>query len=573
MKKRFFLIYLKLVFIMILVFSLGFCTDHFEELNSDPNNLVDVPAIHLFTQVIIRSVYYELGFYTWRFQDKTLSQQWSLECWRNLDYYYPDVLTLSLNKHYITNLLDLEIIIQKTRENIANEKEIERNTSLLAAARIMRVWIFHLLTDMFGDIPYSESLQGLDVNGITTPKYDTQKSIYMDLLNELDEANTLLDLSHAANFGEGDLFFSGDPAKWKKFGNSLKLRILNRCAGTPWSFTYDMVGTGPFTTTAGAAAFPNADAEMAAILNDPAGHPILSGNDDNVHLFYPGEPYVQPFVRVVPFSYYIISETAIDWLEARNDPRIHVFAQPTGNYVYGHSTDPYTGEQNGLPYYACADGPAISFLGLRIGYDESAPLYIFTYDEIEFIKAEHYLRQGDDATARTAYEAGIVASMARWGCLDGETISPAFKDYTGEVITLPDTQNINYATYLAHPLVDWNIASNNGEKYQRIIEQKWAGIFTQGWQAWHEARRTGFPARIFEYELMGTYFPDLGMRVRIRIRESDAILNAANFEEAQKRQNIEETNYGLFSTDGIKSQMWWHTRKNPIPTEIDPPGK
>ena len=368
------------------------------------------------------------------------------------------------------------------------------------------------------------------------------------------------------------MFFNGDPEKWKKFGNSLKLRILNRCAGTPWSFTYAMVGTGPFTTTAGAIAYTNADAEIAAILSDPSEHPILSGHDDNVQLFYPGGPYMQPIYAVIDRTHSIISETMVDWLEARGDPRLHIFAQPTAKYVDGNSSDPYVGEQNGAPY-VCANEPTISFLGLHIGYDESAPLYIFTYDEIEFIKAEHYLRQGDDVAARNAYEEGIAASMIRWGCLDGETISPSYMNWAREVFTLPDTQNIDYATYLAHPLVDWNAAANNGEKYQHIIEHKWAASFTQGWQAWHEARRTGFPARIFEYEFMGTYFPDLGMPVRIRINEEEALLNAENFEKAQKRQNIEETNYGLFSTDGIKSQMWWHTRKNPIPKEVDPPAK
>ena len=68
----------------------------------------------------------------------------------------------------------------------------------------------------------------------------------MDLLQELDEANDLLDLTLVENFDRGDLFFDGDLLKWKKFGNSLKLRILNRCAGTPWSFTYDVAGTGNF---------------------------------------------------------------------------------------------------------------------------------------------------------------------------------------------------------------------------------------------------------------------------------------------------------------------------------------
>ncbi|MCK4343918.1 MAG: SusD/RagB family nutrient-binding outer membrane lipoprotein [Bacteroidales bacterium] len=539
--------YIKLSLTILLIFSSGSCTDHFEDLNNDPNNPVDVPAIHLFTQVIIRSVKNELGYYTRHFQDKTLSQQWSLMCYKSDERYTPLSLTLQLDQYYMTDLLDLEIVIRKTREDISNDKDIERNTSLLAAAKIMRVWIFHLLTDIFGDIPYSEALQGLDVNGILTPKFDTQESIYIDLIKELDEVNALFDLSHVANFGEGDLFFDGDPALWKKFGNSLKLRILNRSAGTPWFFTYDMIGTGPFTTTAGDAAYPNADAEMAAILNDPAGFPVLTGNEDNVQLFYPGLPYRQPIYNIFyTRTGFVISGTMVDWLEARNDPRLPVFAQQTPDYVNGTSTDPYVGEQNGAPYCA-ADAEKISLLGLRIGYDETAPLYILTYDEIEFIKAEYFLRQGNDALAKAAYEAGITASMERWDTLMGD--------------------------YLSEPEVAWDSATYDGEKYQRIIEQKWAGCFTQGWQAWHEARRTGFPARIFEYELEATYFPDMGMPVRLCINEGEVLLNWDNFLEAQKRQNIEETNYGLFSTDGIKSQMWWHTRKNPVPTEIDPPGK
>ena len=536
---------IKLFFVMILILSLGSCTEHFEELNKDPNNLVDVPAIHLFTQVIIQTVKNEAGGNPFIFAPAMWAQQWSAHSYKENDYYPVRIMTKSIDHFYTTNLLDLEIIIRKTQEDIASNKDIQRNIALLAAAKIMRVLNYNLVTDIFGDAPYSEALQGLDVNSIILPKFDTQESIYMALLQELDEANTLLALSNVTNFGEGDLFFNGDPAQWKKFGNSLKLRILNRCAGTPWFFTYNMIGTGPFTTTAGAAVYTGANAEIASILNDPAGHPILSGNEDNVQLNYPGGSYRNPiFNCAYSRRDFVIGETMVDWLETRNDPRLPIFAQKTIRYMAGETTVPYVGEQNGWGWHNDCSG--ISSLGVRIAYDETAPLYILTYDEIEFIKAEYYMRGGNDALAKAAYEAGITASMERWDTLMGD--------------------------YLSEPEVVWDSATYDGEKYQRIIEQKWAGTFGHGWQAWHEVRRTGFPARVFEYEFKDTEFPDLGMPVRIRINEAEALLYAENFEEAQKRQNIEETNYGLFSTDGIKSQIWWHTRKNPIPTEIDPPG-
>src|SRR5450759_2114540 len=113
------------------------------------------------------------------------------------------------------------------------------------------------LTDVWGDIPYFEALNGFSTTGTLTPKYDTQASIYADLLIQLEEANVTL-TGASDNFGSGDIIYGGDPVLWRKFANSLKLRLLNRAAGTPWSFTYNMVGGTTFTTTPGAAALATA---------------------------------------------------------------------------------------------------------------------------------------------------------------------------------------------------------------------------------------------------------------------------------------------------------------------------
>ena len=129
--------------------------------------------------------------------------------------------------------------------------------ALEGAAKVMRVWNFMYLTDIWGDVPYSEALQGFEIDGTLTPKYDKQADIYADLLVQLEEANVLL-AGTSISFGTGDLFYGGDPVSWRKFANSLKLRILNRAAGTPWTFTYNMAGTqADVTTTPGAAALDN----------------------------------------------------------------------------------------------------------------------------------------------------------------------------------------------------------------------------------------------------------------------------------------------------------------------------
>ncbi len=128
---------------------------------------------------------------------------------------------------------------------------------------------------------------------------------------------------------------------------------------------------------------------------------------------------------------------------------------------------------------------------------------------------------------------------------------------------------MNYATYLAHPLVSWASAADNAHKFQRVNEQKWAAMYGQGVQAYSEVRRTGFPERVFEYELEGAYYPNMGLPVRIQYALSEETYNTDQLAAAKSAQNVETANEGMFSTNGIESQVWWHTRKNPIPTETD----
>jgi hypothetical protein len=545
---KYFIKYNKVFLVLALVFIVGSCTKDFEEMNTSPNSPTNVPAVNIFTHVITASVTEELGDWIQHTYVGCWCQQWCKVQYIDEDRYQTRDMTGEMESSYTNALLDLQIIIDQTTEDIEAEKQVESNTALLAAAKIMRVWVFSYLTDLFGDVPYSEAIQGLYADGIITAKYDTQESIYTDFFNELEEANTLLS-SGVINFGSGDLIFGGDPAKWRKFGNSLKLRLLNRCAGTPWSFTYDMVAPQTdVTTSAGAAGYSGADAAIGSILSDPTGHPIMTSNADNAFLDYPGLPYRNPIYNTLyTRTDQGISQTIVEYLKARNDPRLPIYAQ----VVPGHITDPatfpeaYVGEQNGR-WHTASDFEAISLLGTAIAYDENAPIYILTYDEVEFIKAEYYMRTG--GAAQAAYEAGIAASMERWGA------------------------TYNEPAYLAQSNVDWDQAATDGEKYQLICEQRWAGIFGQGVQAYNLVRRTGFPARVFEYELAGTVYPDMGLPVRIRYSLNEETYNKVNLTAAQNSQGLNLTNETMFNTPGTTSnQVWWHTRLNPIPTETDVP--
>ncbi|MCJ7820685.1 MAG: SusD/RagB family nutrient-binding outer membrane lipoprotein, partial [Bacteroidales bacterium] len=223
------------------------------------------------------------------------------------------------------------------------------------------------------------------------------------------------------------------------------------------------------------------------------------------------------------------------------------------------------GFQNGRGITA-AIFPQVSMLGTAIAFVESATSKVMTYDEVEFLKAEHYLRTGQDGPAMTAYEDGIAASMERWGCVDGSSVYPSW-GFAGDITVGATGYPVNYTTYLADPLVVW--AGTDAQKFQKICEQKWASIFGQGIEAYSEVRRTGFPARIFEYELEGSFYPNLGLPIRVQYALSEQTYNTDNLSAAQAAEKIELINEGMFSTNGTTSQVWWNTRKNPIPTATD----
>jgi hypothetical protein len=542
--------------LFLIVGLLSSCTKDFEEMNQNPNNPVDVPAINIFTNAVYNSINRQLGGWMQHTYLGPWSQQWCKIQYIDEDKYMPRDMSGEFNAPFTSELKNLQIVIDKATAS--------GDDKLVGASKVLRAWVFLYITDTWGAVPYSEAIQGLYVDGIMTPKYDTQESIYLDLLAQLEEANVLLSGS-SLSFGGGDLLYGGDPTLWRKFANSLKLRILNRAAGTPWSFTYNMAGGGTETTVAGAAAMSDADTRMAAILADPTQYPIFESNADNAELVWPGIPYRNPIYNTLfARKDQAISETMVDWLKARTDPRLHIFAAPTLNSVALGTLD-YVGFQNGRAITG-ATFPEISMLGTEIAFIEGATSKVMTYDEVQFLKAEHYLRTSQDGLAQDAYEAGIEASMTRWGLADGGTVNPSW-GFAGAITVGATAYPVNYTTYLSEPLVAWS--GTTAEKFQKIIEQKWASLFGQGIEAYTEVRRTGFPARIFEYELEGSFYPNLGLPIRIQYALSEQTYNTDNLTAAISDEGIELINEGMFSTNGIQSQVWWHTRKNPIPTTTD----
>lgn len=321
--------------------------------------------------------------------------------------------------------------LQDFTEVIRQGVDAER-PNVAAMGGIMRSWTFHIMTDLWGDIGYSEALQGRDPSSGNTPAYDPQEQVYDGLLSELTSAQAAL-APGAFSIGEADLIYEGDADRWKAFANSLRLRLAMRLSEVD-----DAKGRG----------------EFAAAL--AAG--VITGNDGNAVL-----RYLDDGISVHPlFAYqrnrddHGISATLVDTLLALADPRLPVYAKPNaGGY--------YKGTQNGSE-----DDPPLDSIS-RIGTyftRADAPAVLMSYAEVLFLQAEAAERGWIAGDAAALYRAAIRASMEQYG--------------------VPAT---DIDAYLAQPGVAYAGLPSIGV-------QKWIALYGNGPEAYAEWRRTGYPALV-----------------------------------------------------------------------------
>jgi hypothetical protein len=406
------------------------CTKDFEQINTDPNNPVEAPSINILTNVIRN--YNQNNSNAWGDMNEPSSWANHLGKIQYIDearYQFRGGVVNARWSVAYNNINDLEKII-------ARESGEGGNPNYRAMAMTLRAWIYQQTTDRFGDIPYSEAAMG--DQGITNPAYDTQESIYNDLLAQLKEANDLYTAAPAYNIGTSDVLFGGSMMGWKKFANSLRLRVATRMSNVA----------------------PNvARTHIEEILGAPATYPIMESNEDNAYLDWePTGNYRDPWnVDSDNRDDHGVAKTLIDYLIDFNDPRLPVYAQPASSD--GEYRGVVSGALDGT--FALAD---ISRIGVIFRDVPNGFTPIMRYAEVEFMIAEAALKGWNTGgvTAQQAYEAGVEASLDEYD-LGG------FDDYIQE------------------PGVAWT-----GDMDQ-IHLQKWLALFKNGNEAWAENRRTDVP--------------------------------------------------------------------------------
>ena len=476
---------LKSFLTITIVLAMFACTEDFEEMNTSPNSLTKVPYQTLLTNAensICRS-YPHYGYSTWvRYMARDV-------------YVHGDRYQVSGEG---TSFGDYSGRLKNLDESMKLAAEAGDDNSV-AVIKILMVYAYQHITDWFGDIPYSEALKADDPdNPIIFPKYDSQESIYNDFITQLKAANSMIDES--ANIGGADIIFNGDMMMWKRFCNSLLLRVYMRISNVSPSV---------------------AQAGIEEIMASPSTYPIITSNDEAAFKYWlPEDPvYRSPWWSNPANNPWSIEQTVceeymINFMKDRNDTRITLYAEPALN----------SGEYVGLPLGTLGENtPDLSIRGMAEFGALDSPTRIMRYAEVMFILAEAALNGWDvGMTAQEAYEAAIQASFEEIG------------------LTMP-------GSYLNEPLVDWN----GGTPQRELIgDQKWLALYLDGNNAWAEIRRTGYPIYVDVTEPVGSFHPGMGTIKRLPYPASEQINNPDNLAAALANQpGIIEEKFG--------AGVWW----------------
>ncbi|MBL7858589.1 MAG: SusD/RagB family nutrient-binding outer membrane lipoprotein [Cyclobacteriaceae bacterium] len=451
------------LFMLVIVTA---CQD-FGELEQNPNRPSTAPA-----SLVLNGVLNDLTERPWSLEHRQ-NQFWCC----NYNYYGTNEYWASASLNFMT-LKN----IQKMEEEAKRSGAADVNP-YSSIGKFLKAYFYVRMSQRVGDVPLAEALQGLDNEA---PGYDTQKAVYLQVLNWLDEANTELGQLIAANnlTLAGDFYFNNDLTKWRKAVNTFKLRVLI-------SLSKKEADTDL-----------NVKARFKQVLDNPAQFPVMSSLSDNMQYvfnasvnLYPTNPGNRGFDK----GRYNMAQTYVKGLTDLNDPRVFVTCNPAkAKLAGGIEPDDFAA------YVGAPSGEALDDMTFKAGngqYSYANQKRYYTtfagpepgvqlgYAELCFNIAEAINRGWATGNAETYYTNGIKASMDFYGIKDGVAISITEQD-NDEVI---GSYTPSVTNYLTQPAVAY--AGNNVSGLNQILTQKYLAFFQiSGHEAYFNFRRTGVPA-------------------------------------------------------------------------------
>lgn len=397
------------------------------------------------------------------------------------------------------------------RQVVKMEEEAKRvnNPNYTALGLFFQSYYIIQLTETFGDVPYSDALKGN--NRVFTPTYDSQESIYLKVLNDLQSANNMLSTANGPI--TGDVVYNGNIQQWKKAINSLALRVLMSLSLQTSDSKLDVIN------------------RFKEIVDNPTQYPIFSSNSDNAELSYhdlAGNYYPYYNDNSMKTDWYMDS-SFVHILKSLQDPRLFVYADkmPSAANLPNNDFDAYGGGQGSAPI---ADNVQMMVNGMLSPinhryYDDpvNEPSIAIGYPEVEFILAEAVERGWISGNADTYYKNGIRASLE-------------FSNYENAY------SSATIDAYLNEPAVQLQ----SGQELEQILTQKYIALFmNSGWEAFYNQRRTGVPV----FETSGAGILNNGViPKRWMYPENEFTMNKTNVETAISSQYP--------GGDNINGVMW-----------------
>ncbi|WP_222619800.1 MULTISPECIES: SusD/RagB family nutrient-binding outer membrane lipoprotein [Pontibacter] len=467
------------------------CTKEFEELNTNPNateaatpSALLAPALH---DVVTRN------------------NNRALRLTNELMQVHVTILDTDEIHRYVIRPGESDYMwnnwyLQRTNfVNIYKSAQATQQKSYMGIGLILDAWVTSLITDTYGDVPYTEANQGRD--GRLQPKFDSQELIYKDLFAKLEEANALLASLEAAatdlplmlpeDEQRLDPLYNGNLTLWRKLGNSLYLRLLMRVSGRP-----EVDAAGKI---------------REIVETNTSFYPIFESNEESAILRYTTtQPLTSAFADLREYDFngsHGLSEFFVNNLNEMEDPRLTKWATKYGSG--------YSGMSSG---YVPGNIPERQSYYPKALMNEPLLGNILNYGEVQFILAEAALRGYISSDPKTYYDKGVAGAITMWG------------------LEVP-------AGHLEKEAVAWNNAADFEAKLDKIMLQKYYTLFFTDFQQWFEYRRTGHPVLP-----IGPGVQNGGvMPSRFRYPITVQSLNGANYSAA----------VAAMGGDDINTKVWW----------------
>ena len=515
MKKKFFLY---CVFTILIATS---CDKNFEEINIDHTKLTEqnMQYNYLFTSAQLFAAGNGDGYSAGTWESSVSYASTMMQQLASVSgYWYGDKYIYNANYNGAFWRWQYPTSIKNIIDLMNHLKTDEQRKNLYQISRILKVFLFQRMTDLYGDIPYSEAGLGYDQN-LTNPKFDPQQDIYPDMLHELEDAATKLDATAPNTVADADLMYGGDVAKWKKFAYAQMVRLAMRMSKV------DAVAATTWVQKAVQGGTMESNDDNAIIEHEAKGTNRVSN------------PVGLQLASREPASYRL-SNTFISFLASNADPRLPYFAtvvEDPADVTDKGDSDPAL--QLGLPNGYDNSGAATdithapnwpghlnsySIVNRHTFSREDAPTFLLSYGETQLLLAEAAQRGWITGDAGEYYRRGVTAAILQL-------------NQAGAGLNTQDA-----ASYLsARPYLP-------AQGLKMINEQYWVATFSDWLECWANWRRSGYPLLVPVNYQGNTSNGTIPRRFTYPLDE--AVVNPGNYSAAVAR---------LSGGDKMTSRIWW----------------